>query len=92
MSFLRFLNLLLREHDPDYKDTHRHRCGYTPRGEEPKGEVGGCGLVIEHDRPPHGASKEAYEQVHKCPGCGRVNYWRYHGRVPVGQKRLKAAT
>lgn len=91
MSFLAFLNQLLHEGDPDWEDTHKHRCGYTPRGEEPKGEAGGCGLVFEHDRPK-GANPEVYEEHHKCPGCGRVNYWRYHGRVAVGKKRLKEAT
>lgn len=88
MSFMDVLRQILSEGDPNFRDTHKHRCGYTPRGEEPRAEVGGCGLVFEHDRPKN-AGPGVYEKEHKCPSCGRINYWRYHGRVPVGQKRLK---
>ena len=90
MSFLAFLNQLLREGDPDFRDTHKHRCGYVPRGEEPKHEErGGCGLVWEHDRPPPGTSATDYAVAHKCPGCGKINMWRYHGRVKIGNKTLR---
>lgn len=87
MSFLQFIDMVLAEVQGEvFKDTHKHRCGYAPRGEEP---VRGCGLVIEHDRPGPG---EDYERAHACPECGTINKWRYSGRVPVGQKRLKPRT
>ncbi len=85
MSLLDFFEHLRREMDPNFRDTHKHRCGYAPRGEP---RVYGCGFVWEHDRP-RGATEKQYEDAHRCPECKRVNTWRYFGRVPVGQKRLK---
>lgn len=81
-----FLSFLLGGRPGAGPDTHKHRCGYAPRGKPP---LRGCGLVFEHDRPPRGTSDADYEVAHRCPGCGVVNTWRYHGRTPVGQKQLK---
>lgn len=86
MSFLQFINFITSAAENGFRDTHKHRCGYAPRGEP---RVQGCGRVWEHDRPPPG---EDYEAAHACPSCGIINKWRYFGRVPVGVKRLKART
>lgn len=83
MNIQALINMILGEADPNFKDTHKHRCGYAPRGEP---RVAGCGQVWEHDRPPLGASHAEYDVAHTCPGCGIVNKWRYQGRVPRGQR------
>lgn len=89
MSLLDAINQLVRGLAPEWKDVHKHRCGYYPRGFD---RVYGCGLVFEHERPPQGTPHLEYQRAHECPGCGRVNTWRYDGRVPVGQTRLKQET
>ena len=59
-------------------DFHSHKCVDKA-----------CGTRWDHERLV-GVSEKAYEDAHRCPGCGKVQYMKHFGAGAV-QTRDQAA-
>jgi hypothetical protein len=59
-------------------DFHSHKC-----------DDQACGTRWDHERLV-GSTKEAYEDAHRCPTCGKVQYYKFFGPGSVQTEKEAA--